>query len=297
MMNLSLFIIWLPNVTVSDIATGMGVRKVTGKGDPCSPNKQQWWMATDVAVHCFSSSLCLLSILVLVFVVHRRCPSLLLSLLCRAHAMVVLPHGDVASWWWWCCVMVVVLCCDDVGVVMLVRSGGMKVGWGTYHGVGIQRTMVNDGDASFIVLLPHCSWWHGNFSPPRLSCRCGWCSFGWWRGVAMSILLCWLWAMDVGKGGCWWWWWQCDGGEEATVVRRQWWGRRQWWVGIVDGGGGWGRRNWWVDDAQIKHQHLPRLDLGIEDSVPVVPGAILSTWILEPFRWNLNSILHSARMV
>jgi len=86
-------------------------------------------MATDVTIHCFSLSLCLLSILILMFVVHWHCPLLLLSPLCCAHVMVVLPCGDVALWWWWWChVMVVVSCCDDVGVVMLVRSGGMKVG-------------------------------------------------------------------------------------------------------------------------------------------------------------------------
>jgi len=66
--------------------------------------------------------------------------------------------------------MVVVLCCDDVGVVMLARLGGTKVGRHTHCGVEIQRTTTNDGNVSFIVLLPHHGWRCGNFSPPHLYC-------------------------------------------------------------------------------------------------------------------------------
>jgi len=32
MTNLLSFIVWLPNITIGNVATGMGVRKVTGEG-------------------------------------------------------------------------------------------------------------------------------------------------------------------------------------------------------------------------------------------------------------------------
>jgi len=90
--------------------------------------------------------------------------------------MVMWHHGDMASW---CCVMVVVSCCDEVGVVMLARLGGTMVGQNTHHGVRIQRTMMNDGDASFVMLLLRRSQRHGNLSPCHLYCQCGQHSFGW----------------------------------------------------------------------------------------------------------------------
>jgi len=188
-----------------------------------------------------------------------HCPSAL-SIIVVVTTASCTCHGGVASWWcgivvvvvsWWCGIMVVVLCCDVMGVVMLARSGGTKVGWNTYCGVEIQRTTMYDGDVSFVVLLPWGSQQHGNFSPPRLYHQWGWRLFGWWRGIAMSILLCWLWATDVGEGGCWWWWWWHDSGDEAMVVRRW------WWVGIVNGGGGWGRRNWWASSVPFLSFQVP----------------------------------------
>jgi hypothetical protein len=50
-------------------------------------------------------------------------------------------------------------------------------------------------------------------------------------------------------------------GGEAMVG-----GRRRWWL----------RKTLFVDHAQIERRRLPTLDLGVEHSVPFVPGAIPS---------------------
>jgi len=76
-----------------------------------------------------------------------------------------------------------------------------------------------------------------------------------WRGsVVLAVLgMPWL-STVVGDVGGWWWllvtvaWTMVVVVEEEVVV---------------------------VDDAQIERRHLPTLDLGIVDSVPLIPGLFL----------------------